>query len=734
MSVTFRESAEAAARGRRSDTAATDGGVDGLAGTDSPAAASPPAGNLADTDNNGATPPAICPALAAPSAVAARSPGVAASAADSPATAPIATTPRTTAAEVAVASPAGPPADASASGGAAAGDGRVAEGPVLDGLGPEPDDDALLPVRMLNEFAYCPRLFHLMHVEGRWADNVYTVEGKAVHRRVDALDHILPPADGNGQASAAGGPDGNGDTLGGGDSDRTQTRDDETPDDGDAPPTISRSVPLDSPTLGISAKLDLVSTAGDEAVPVETKRGRVPQTPERCYEPERVQLMAQGLLLREHGYRCDHGVLYFAGSRTRVDVPFTPELEIRTRELIRQAREASNRRDMPPPLEDSPKCFGCSLNGICLPDETLILKTLSEAVDEDAVIARPTGAEPRRLYPVRDDALPFYVQEQGATIGKTREVLIVRKGSQEIGRARLKDVSQVVICGNVSISAQTVQLLCQADVPIVHLSSGHWFYGITHGITLRNAYDRAAQFATAGDRQRCLEFAKDLVAAKGANQRTLLRRNGQAPAGALEDMTDLIARIPQATAADQLLGLEGSLAAIYFRHFSSMLRPKDFDAEWDFARRNRRPPRDPVNAMLSFGYALLAKEATVALLAEGLDPWWGLYHQPRHGRPSLALDLMEPFRALVVDSAVVTAVNTGMVRSRDFTRSANGCMLNATGRKAMIRAYEARLDQLVTHPVFEYRCAWRAVIRVQARLLARWLRGDVPRYESVVTR
>lgn len=589
------------------------------------------------------------------------------------------------------------------------------EGPVLDVCGPDSESENLLPVRMLNEYAYCPRLFHLMHVEGRWADNVYTVEGKVAHRRVDQLDHILPDAVGDGQLSVVRGQD-------------NQANDPQPAtdkDDGDDPPVVSRSVPLDSQKLGLSAKLDLVSTAGDEAVPVETKRGRVPKTDERCYEPERVQLMAQGLLLREHGYRCDHGVLYFAGSRSRVDVPFTPELEARTLNLIEQARLATTSRDMPPPLNDSPKCFGCSLNGICLPDETLALQQVP--VD-------PAAPELRRLYPVRDDALPLYVQEQGGMIGKTGEMLIIRKGTEELGRARLKDVSQVVICGNVSISAQTIHLLCEAAIPIVHLSYGHWFYGITHGITLRNAYDRAAQFDTAGNAKRCLECAKDLVAAKGANQRTMLRRNGEPPASILDDMNGLIARIPEATAADQLLGLEGCLAALYFRHFAGMLRPKDFDAEWDFTTRNRRPPRDPVNAMLSFGYALLTKEATVALWAEGLDPWWGLYHQPRHGRPSLALDIMEPFRPLIVDSAVVTAVNTGMVRSRDFTRSASGCMLNASGRKAMIRAYEARLDQLVTHPIFEYRCSWRAILCVQARLLARWLRKDIPKYESVVTR
>jgi CRISPR-associated protein Cas1 len=138
--------------------------------------------------------------------------------------------------------------------------------------------------------------------------------------------------------------------------------------------------------------------------------------------------------------------------------------------------------------------------------------------------------------------------------------------------------------------------------------------------------------------------------------------------------------------------------------------------------------------MLSFGYALLAKECTVALLAVGLDPYWGFLHQPRHGRPALALDLMEEFRPLVVDSAVVTAINTGMVCPGDFQQAGTVCVLEASGRKSFIRAYEARLDQMATHPMFDYRCSWRRLIALQAQILARCLRGDVPRYQGMTTR
>jgi CRISPR-associated protein Cas1 len=153
-----------------------------------------------------------------------------------------------------------------------------------------------------------------------------------------------------------------------------------------------------------------------------------------------------------------------------------------------------------------------------------------------------------------------------------------------------------------------------------------------------------------------------------------------------------------------------------------------------FNSRNRRPPKDPVNALLSFAYALLAKECTVALLAEGLDPWWGFYHQPRHGRPALALDLMEPFRPIIADSVVITAINTGMVKPSDFYKNANGCALQPDGRKSFLRAWEQRLDQLYTHSEFNYRCSWRTMIRIQSRLLARWLRGDIPAWSCPVVR
>jgi CRISP-associated protein Cas1 len=582
-------------------------------------------------------------------------------------------------------------------------------------------------VDMLNRFTFCPRLFHLMYVEGRWEENQYTLEGKAIHRRVDRVDQLLPEALAPEPAPAA--------EL-----------------EGDPPPEIARSVSLADETLGFMGKLDLVSAdpEGGEAIPVDTKRGRVPAVPLRSYPPERVQLMAQGLLLRNHGYRSDHGYLYFAGSRTRVRVDFDAELEQQTLAVIAAVREGRGNPVMPPPLEDSPKCWGCSLCGICLPDETRELRESNHAPENlqaASTEGHDLGTDPRRLYPARDRATPFYVQEQGARIGKTGERLTVHKDGELIGETRLIDTSQVVIFGNVQISAQATHLLMDKGKPIVHFSTGAWFHGLSHGMGIENSYSRAAQYAAAADPQICSRFTIPLIHAKVANQRALILRNGSGEAKdrcvsalashlkTLDPSAESIQRQSQTTtpSPDFLRGWEGQAAAHYFAAFSSMLKTGELP-DFDFTTRNRRPPKDPVNALLSFTYALLVKESLVALWSEGLDPWWGLYHRPRHGRPALALDFMEPFRPILADSVVITAINTGMVRPKDFETNANGCAMKPAAKKALLRAWEQRLDQIYTHPEFNYRCSWRTILRIQARLLVRLLRGDIPNLPWPVVR
>jgi len=308
---------------------------------------------------------------------------------------------------------------------------------------------------------------------------------------------------------------------------------------------------------------------------------------------------------------------------------------------------------------------------------------------------------------------------------------------------RAYETCQVNLFGNAQISTQAVQALCEAEVPICYFSMGGWFYGITTGLNERNVFLRRRQFRLAEEDCFALRLARCLVAGKVRNQRTLLQRNHIEPKrntlAALKEMAD---RAESATALDELLGIEGNAARLYFGDFAGMIKPDQAEGDshpvdsfsFDFEGRNRRPPRDPINALLSLGYSLLAKDLMVACYAVGFDPYVGYYHQPRFGRPALALDLMEPMRPLIVDSAVLTAVNTGMVSPRDFTRVAQSVALTPTGRKGFFRAYEMRMDTLVTHPLFDYRVSYRRLLEIQARLLARVLDGEIAEYPVFTTR
>lgn len=210
-------------------------------------------------------------------------------------------------------------------------------------------------------------------------------------------------------------------------------------------------------------------------------------------------------------------------------------------------------------------------------------------------------------------------------------------------------------------------------------------------------------------------------------------RNGDPPRNVLFELAHLRDIAPLARTDTELLGIEGAAANLYFQQFPTMLKER---AAWafDFAGRNRRPPRDPVNALLSFGYSILAKELAGVCHAVGLDPFFGFLHQPRYGRPALALDLMEEFRPLIADSVTLSLINRGELDAGDFIHSANGTSLNERGRRTFWSAWFRRLDTEVTHPEFGYKMSYRRMFEVQARQLWRHVRGDAAGYYGFTTR
>jgi CRISPR-associated protein Cas1 len=343
---------------------------------------------------------------------------------------------------------------------------------------------------------------------------------------------------------------------------------------------------------------------------------------------------------------------------------------------------------------------------------------------------------PRRLIPGRDDALPLYVQSAGARIGKRGEELVIqlRDGTKET--TRIGNTSHVALFGAVQISTQALGDLCARGITVSYLSSGGWLYGVARGMDHKNVELRRLQFAAAADASRCLALARRFVSVKIRNCRTLVRRNATAaPAHTVHRLRELVDSAGAASCLESLLGIEGTAARLYFEAYGSMLRPAEADRlAFDFAGRNRRPPLDPINALLSFGYSMLTKDVVVTLIAVGFDPYMGFYHQPRYGRPALALDVMEEFRPLVVDSVVLGAINTGTLGAGHFVRRGGAVSLTASGRTAFLRAYERRMDELVSHPVFGYRISYRRVLEVQVRLLARYLAGEIAAYPPFATR
>jgi CRISP-associated protein Cas1 len=574
------------------------------------------------------------------------------------------------------------------------------------------DVPAQLPARMLNEYTYCPRLFYLEYVQGEWAYSADTLDGRLVHRRVDQEKGNMPAP---------------------GDLD-------------DMPKLHARSVMVGSDTLGAVARIDLIEGNDGRVVPVDYKRGAPPDIPEGAYEPERVQVCLQGLLLREHGYACDSGILYFAASQTHVTVEFTDALVARTLELLRAAQRTAATEDIPPPLVDSPKCPRCSLVGICLPDEVNLLRIddgqPAAESPKDHVSAPTIGitgqrAEPRRLVPARDDHIAVYVQGHGYSVGLKGEVLEIREKGKVVREARLMEIAQLSLFGNVQLTAQALRELASREVPIVHLTYGGWLNAVTTPPPHKNIDLRRRQFAAAADQAVCVRLARAFVAGKIRNTRTLLRRNARdLPAGVLYQLAIMRRRAGSAESLEQLLGIEGTAAREYFTYFARMFKPaNDKDAPaFEFTSRNRRPPRDPVNALLSFLYALLTKEMIVTLVGVGFDPYLGFYHQPRYGRPALALDLMEEFRPLVADSVAVGLINNGELRPSDFMARAGAVALTDSGRRRVIDAYERRLEILVTHPRFGYAVSYRRIFEVQARLLARFLLGEIESYPAFCTR
>jgi len=562
------------------------------------------------------------------------------------------------------------------------------------------ESQPVMPVRRLNNYVFCPRLFYYQWVENIFQDSADTVAGSMTHRNVNAPSRL--------------------------DEEKAKALAENIPEG-----TRLRSLRLESESLGIVGVVDLVEGGPEGAQIVEYKKGSARRTSEgerEAREPESIQVGAYALLLQEQGVQVCGAQIYYAADNRRVPVELTEELMAKTQQAVAEAKAVAASGRCPPPLKNDARCLGCSAYPLCLPSESAWWAQVETA--QTATSAPQIKEAPR---PENDDGEVLVVQTAGAKVGQRANEIVVSVKDEVVRKLPVEQVRAVYLFGAVQVSTQAIQTFLEHNIDIAYFSPAGRFLGLTRGLPASGVDARLGQYRLFGEAGIRLALAREVIRAKIHNQRVMLMRNGNVLDRVLETLAELREATAKAEDLKELLGIEGTAAAVYFEQFNSMLKAPDA-WRFEFMGRNRRPPRDPINALLSLGYSMLAKELTGVCHAVGLDPFLGFMHQPRYGRPALALDLMEEFRPLIADSVAISLINRNEIGLGDFIRSAAGTFLNEQGRRAFWEAYFRRMDTEVSHPQFGYAMAYRRMLEVQARQLWRFVRGEAAGYYGFTTR
>ena len=336
----------------------------------------------------------------------------------------------------------------------------------------------------------------------------------------------------------------------------------------------------------------------------------------------------------------------------------------------------------------------------------------------------------------------LYVTTQGAYVHVDGQTLRVEVEDETRLRVPLHHLGSVVCFGRVSVSPEAIARCAEDQRDLVFLRRSGRFRARVVGPTSGNILLRLAQHRAYEDSEQAIAIARNIVAAKIQNTRILVMREARQTEDkeaeiALRDAAKAMARtiqvLPEANDMDAVRGHEGYAGAAYFSVFHQLIRTPD--PTFTFDGRNRRPPRDPVNALLSFLYSLIRVECQAACEGVGLDPQLGFLHAVRPGRPSLALDLLEEFRAMLADRLALTLINRRQLTARHFSESAGGGIsLNDEGRNTLLSAYQKRKAEEIQHPVLQAKTPIGLIPHLQARLLARHLRGDLEHYPAFVSR
>lgn len=481
----------------------------------------------------------------------------------------------------------------------------------------------------------------------------------------------------------------------------------------------------ESAEFGLVGKFDAVRKRDGQYIPYEHKRGRSARSMDNkpeAWQSEKLQIAAYAVLLEERtGEIVQEGRVRYHADNVTVRVPIDDQARLALHNAVARARELQSSVMRPPVAVNEKICLKCSLAPVCLPEEARLADEITtENKAETAVVEKPT----LRLFPADDDRRILHVLTNGAKVGKKGDRLEVWSPDTEQKIAHpVQEIGQVVVHGFAQITTQALRLCAEREIGV------HW---ISYGGRYLGAYQsgngsvqrRIRQYQALTNREFCLQLARRLAEARVRGQLSFLLRACREEGRATENVQNsivsirkLLSPLSRAENLDSLRGFEGMIGAHYFRALPDLIVP-EAGAAMKPAGRNRRPPKDRCNALLSYGYALLLKDIANAIIVVGLDPALGFYHQPRSQAAPLALDLMELFRVPLVDLIVVASINRKQWNeTEDFTVAGEQVWLSETGRKKFINLYEKRKADSWKHPVIGYSLSYARLIELEVRLL-----------------
>ncbi|BCL39684.1 type I-MYXAN CRISPR-associated endonuclease Cas4/Cas1 [Nostoc sp. MS1] len=537
-------------------------------------------------------------------------------------------------------------------------------------------------VSALHALAYCPRLFYLEEVEELYTQDAAVFAGRRLHTELEKQE------------------------------------DEEW-----------EELFLESGELGLRGRLDALRTRDGQTIPYEHKRGRCyrdENNQPQAWESDRLQILAYAYLLESaHEITVKEGRIRYHTDNVVVHVPLDDAGRATVREAIQQARNLRKSTYRPPVIDNERLCARCSLAPVCLPEE--------------ARLAHNKEWQPIRLFPEDDERQVIHVLEPGTSVGRTGEQIKITRRNQPVETIPAHQVGQLVLHSFSQISTQALHFCAVQEIGVHFISGGGRYLG-SFDSRQGSIQRRIRQYAALSNSETCLELARKLVICRGQGQRKFLMRGTRGKSKtdkldkAIAQMKSVLKQVPQAKSLESLLGFEGNLAALYFGALPDLIS-KEVATQLHFAGRNRRPPLDRFNAMLSFGYALLLKDVMNAILTVGLEPALGFYHQPRSQAAPLALDLLEIFRVPLVDMTVMASVNRGQWDVKaDFEVRGKQVWLSELGRRKFVELYESRKQETWKHPVTGYSLTYRRLFELEVRLLEKEWSGEGGLFGQLILR